>query len=491
VKPLEERAAIRRLFDRFGLGARHADVDDGVERGFDASLQQLLSPDPADPGAAATPAPELGPLDPVGLNDPRRKDVDAQRADQQRTMKIWWLDRMAAVSAPAPERSTWFWHGHFATSEDKVNRPHLMLAQNQTLRRLALGDFRSLTRAMIADPAMIIWLDGQTNRLQEPNENLGRELLELFTLGVGHYSETDVRESARALTGWTVDVDKGTATLRPAKHDATVKTVLGRAAPYDGTGLVDAVVATPESARFVATRLWTRLVSPTPPDPAELDRLTVAYGSRTDLTALLRALATSTAFHDPASSLVKSPVEWATGLARAIGARPAALDDANRKSLISGLQALGQAPFRPPNVGGWPAGTAWLTPTATVHRVDVARRLLRQSPPTDVPRGGNARLEWARATLGRRGSPTRNTAATGAAALLAGATQAQRGDGVELSEQLYSEFGRRVRGDLRASVDFRDIYASLAERVLDVDGERVVSSHPGRLDTLIGAPLGT
>ena len=208
MKPLDERAAVRRLFDRFGLGARHADVDDGVERGFDASLQLLLAPDPADPGAAATPAPEIDPLDPAGVDDPRRLDVKAERADQQQTMKIWWLDRMAAVGAPTPERLTWFWHGHFATSEEKVNRPNLMLAQNQTLRRLALGDFGSLSRAMIADPAMILWLDGQTNRLQEPNENLGRELMELFTLGVGHYSETDVRESARALTGWSVDPNK-------------------------------------------------------------------------------------------------------------------------------------------------------------------------------------------------------------------------------------------------------------------------------------------
>ena len=256
-------------------------------------------------------------------------------------MKVWWLDRMAAVTAPTPERLTWFWHGHFATSEEKVNRPNLMLAQNQTLRRLGLSDFRSLTQAMIADPAMIMWLDGQTNRLQEPNENLGRELMELFTLGVGHYSETDVRESARALTGWSVDPNKGTATLRPAKHDATVKTVLGRAAPYDADGLVDLLVGTPESARFVATRLWTRLVSPVPPDAAELDRLAVAYGPRTDLTALLRAIATSTAFHDPASSLVKAPVEWATGLARALGARPAALDDKSQKDLLEHSAGVG------------------------------------------------------------------------------------------------------------------------------------------------------
>ncbi len=201
---------------------------------------------------------------------------------------------------------------------------------------------------MIADPAMILWLDGQTNRLQEPNENLGRELMELFTLGVGHYSETDVRESARALTGWSVDPTKGTATLRAPKHDARSQDrARPSRRPTTPTSLVDLVVATPESARFVATRLWTRLVSPVPPDAAELDRLAVAYGPRTDLTALLRALAMSTAFHDPASSLVKAPVEWATGLARAIGARPSALDDTNRKDLIGTLQALGQVPFRP------------------------------------------------------------------------------------------------------------------------------------------------
>ncbi len=390
---LDERAAVRRLFDRLGLGARRGDVDGGVAAGFDATLDRLLTEAPTPPADA----PPLPLLPSVAADDPRRPGIETQRSDQQRELKLWWLDRMSSVEGPVQEKLTWFWHGHFATSEDKVPDPGLMLAQNRTLRARGMGSFRDLAAAMVVDPALVDWLDGQLNRKGAPNENLGRELLELFTLGVGHYSETDVRESARALTGWTLkDRDLSFA---PAKHDPAPKSVLGSIAPYDAGSLVELVVARPDSARFVAGRLWARLVSATPPDDAQMGRLVAAYGPGTSTTALLRALATAPAFHDSSSALVKQPVEWAVGLARAADQPIGALPDAQQRSLLAHLAKLGQVPFKPPNVGGWPAGAPYLTPSATIHRLSVARIVLATAPLPDAPRGTNARLEWARSVL--------------------------------------------------------------------------------------------
>lgn len=405
--PLDERAAVRRLLDRLGLGARPGEVDDAVGRGFDATLTALLTADPGTPDAV----PDLPPLPSVKPDDPRKKQVDQQRSDQRQALAIWWLDRMATVGAPATERLTWFWHGHWATSEEKVDDPGLMLAQNQTLRTFALTDFRSLAAAMVADPALIRWLDGQENKTKAPNENLARELMELFTLGVNSYTEGDVRESARALTGWTLK--NRTATFQPTRHDAGVKTILDTTEAYDTDTLVGMLVTRPDSARFMASRLWFRLVSPAPPPPEELDRLVAAYGPGTDIRALLRAVATSTVFHEPASTLVKAPVEWVVGLARAVGRPIASLPAGKQKSLLDRLSKLGQVPFRPPNVGGWPAGSPWLTPAATVHRLAAAQVVLEQAPVEGWPSGTEARLEWARSVLNVDAWSPRTAAALG------------------------------------------------------------------------------
>ena len=148
---------------------------------------------------------------------------------------------MAAADRPFPERMTWFWHGHFATSIQKVRFANLMAIQNASQRRLGTGDFRALAQAMAVDPAMLLWLDGGGNRVGKPNENLAREFMELFTLGVGNYTEDDVRAAARALTGWTVNVASSSATFVPKRHDPGPETVLGRSVA-DTTSLVDGLV---------------------------------------------------------------------------------------------------------------------------------------------------------------------------------------------------------------------------------------------------------
>ncbi|MCD2191886.1 DUF1800 domain-containing protein [Actinomycetospora endophytica] len=408
-----DAVATRRLLDRFGFGARPGELSAAVGQGFAATLDAMLAPAPSDPGVAATPPPALTSIANRGkAGTPAQKAAQQERAQGQNALTRWWLDRMWAAERSLPERLTWFWHGHFATSAQKVNQPAYLLTQNESLRRLGSGDFRSLAQAMIVDPAMLVWLDGRTNRVGSPNENLGREFMELFSLGVGHYTETDVREAARALTGWTVNASTGTARLVARRQDTGPKTILGQTAAFDAPSFVNMVVARPESAAFVAGRLWFRLVSTTPPPPGVLAQLTAAYGPGRDLGALLRAIATSAPFHDSATTLVKQPVEWAIGLMRAVGTRPSSVTTAPRARPVAAtaaaradpvhqhLQALGQVPFLPPSVGGWPGGTSWLTPSAQLDRLALAQAVIAHAAIPPGPTGPNAQIDWARQVLG-------------------------------------------------------------------------------------------
>jgi uncharacterized protein (DUF1800 family) len=245
-----------------------------------------------------------------------------------------------------------------------------MVQQNQTMRTLGGSDFGALAHAMVRDPAMMLWLDSSGNTLKAPNENLARELMELFTLGVGNYTEDDVRAGARALTGWRLDAS-GKAALVPKLHDDTDKTILGRTADFDDTAFVDWILQQPASPKFVTGRFWDRFGMPGPIPPDVSARLLAAYTPNRDVTALLRALFLDPVFRGPQAryALVKQPTEYVIGVLRAlnikIDAGPASKDNA---ALRSALNGLGQTPFYPPNVGGWPEGTAWLTTAAAQTR---------------------------------------------------------------------------------------------------------------------------
>jgi uncharacterized protein (DUF1800 family) len=371
------------LLRRTGFGTTGAEVEAATARGYEATVAALLAPGP-DPGAAATPPPDLGdePQRPAKDDKDARKAVNREIKARSQTLALWWLDRMVQARQPLVERLTFSWHGHWATSIQKVRSPALMLAQNETLRAKGRGDFRELARAMVRDPALLVWLDGQRNKKGKPNENLARELMELFTLGVGHYSETDVREAARALTGWRVDRAAATAAPVPRQHDDGSKTVLGVTGDLDDRGLVDLLTARPESAAHVATRLWARHGSSTLP-AATLYRLLAAYGPGRDVTALLRAMFLDPAFRADRSSLVASPVEYVVGVHRALKLTVPREGKAGRE-LLATLEALGQVPFRPPSVGGWPGGVAWLSTAATRERLTFAAAAAKKADLSSV-----------------------------------------------------------------------------------------------------------
>ena len=381
--PLDDRAATRRLLDRFGFGPRPGELDQNA--GYAAACDAVLAQTPD-----TTPAPDLGAEPgPTGkkISAAERKQAQKTLQSQENTAALWWLDRMATTASALPERLTWFWHGHFATSVQKVRSARLMLHQNELLRGKGGGDFTTLAKAMIVDPAMLVWLDAQLNRVGAPNENLAREFMELFALGVGHYTETDVRQAARALTGWTVNRTTMTSTFVPKRHDSGSKTVLGTTGPLDADSYVDVVLNRPDSPRFVAGRVWFRLVSSNPPAADVLDRLVAGYGPQRSIGGLLRAVLAEPAFRDSATTLVKQPVEWAIGLMRAVGVQPSKLPTAQ---LLGSLRGLGQVPFEPPNVGGWPAGESWLTTSAGLARLHLAQLIAQHADVSHIATAADA-----------------------------------------------------------------------------------------------------
>jgi uncharacterized protein (DUF1800 family) len=389
----QDRALIGHLLRRSGFGASGAEIDAAAAVGYQGLVQALFAPGP-DPGADAT-APPAGLADPLPdskAEPAQKKAANAERTQAAHELIAWWIARMAAARRPWLEKRTFFWHGHFATSVQKVRSAALMLGQNQAQRALGGGDFRALMRAMLTDPAMMLWLDAAGSTAKAPNENLARESMELFSLGVGNYTETDVRQAALALTGWRLERASGKAVFAAKAHAAGPQTILGRTASFDVDAFTDLLVAQPANARFIASRMWFRLGSSDPVPADTLSRLISAYGPNRDLTALARAVFTDPVFTDSAGTgsaaspsetsssepaaryaLVKQPVEYVVGALRALKISPPTDGSAKDSALLrAALSGLGQLPFTPPNVGGWPSGRLWLTTAATQSRITFA-----------------------------------------------------------------------------------------------------------------------
>ena len=381
------RVAAAHLLNRAGFGVRPDEVEQAADRGLAATVDRLLefhrTPPPIPPpewlGPDADRRPDRSVLQGLSEEERRRTQAELRRAEAQRMLELrgWWLERMRSGPYPLQEKLTLCWHGHFATSRAKVNSAYAMWRQNQTLREHAAGNWRGMLKAVSRDPAMLIWLDNARSRRKSPNENYARELMELFTLGEGHYSETDIREAARAFTGWTLDTGRFVFRNRPPGHDPGVKTVLGVTGRLDGDGVIDAILARPQAATHLARRLWEYFVSPDP-DPPVVDALaSVIRAESYELEPTLRALFSSRAFHSERvrRAHVKSPVHWLVGTLRMLD-----LPLPPPRRCVNALQTLGQHLFEPPNVKGWDGGMAWITASSLLSRYRFAEELVRQSP---------------------------------------------------------------------------------------------------------------
>jgi uncharacterized protein (DUF1800 family) len=368
-----------RVLRRVGFGTTGRQVDAVAGQDWSKYVDAALDADPdKDPGAVATPMPKLPTLQGPGKGASvmMRKDFNEQVSGQLNDLSNWWVRRMIAVQQPVHEKLTLLWHNHFATSAEKVRDGMYMAAQNQKLRSMSLGDFGTLAYAMLTDAAMMRWLDAQTNTAKAPNENLAREFMELFTLGHGDgYTEDDVREGARALTGWSIRPLTGQTLLVAKRHDHTPKTIFGVTKNFDAAGFCDTVLDQPKSPQYVAGRLWQQLASDTPPSSQTLDRLVSAYGPRRNLKALTRAILTDKEFVESPAAIVNTPVEWLVGVIRTLGVN---VDTPQRMKLVNGtLRSLGQRPFYPPDVGGWPHGRVWMSTASADTRMRAASQLAR------------------------------------------------------------------------------------------------------------------
>ncbi|WP_428312653.1 DUF1800 domain-containing protein [Hydrocarboniphaga sp.] len=343
---------------------------------------------------AATPPPDWVaeplqfPLTPKDLPPDERRARSLMWQQRYVDLQSWWLQEMRTTPAPLAERMTLFWHGHFATSFKSVKAGQLLYRQNLLLRRYALGNYRELLHAIARDPAMLLYLNNQQNKKSEPNENFARELLELFTLGEGHYTENDVKEAARAFTGWKMQTPDGTFTVVAKQHDDGDKRFLGRSGRLDGDDVIEQILKQPRAAEFIVEQLWREFVSPQP-EAAAVQRLAAGFRKNWEIAPLLKALFREPAFSaaDNQGVLVKSPVEFVVGTLRGL--------DLPLSSLNAAVSTadMGQTLFAPPNVRGWPGGDAWITSEWLLARRRFVQQLAGDLPSGDAAMSGRTRLQ--------------------------------------------------------------------------------------------------
>ncbi len=405
---------VAHLYRRAGFGARPDELTAATAAGFDATVTKLVGGLGApDAGADAVPEPTLSP--PLSLFRRRSLDAAARRALEAQlrqeyvALGAWWLGRMVATTNPLKEKLTLVLHGHFPTAISKVRYAAFMYGQNQIFRNQGAGDFAALTLDVAQDPAMLIWLDANSNKASDPNENFARELMERFTMGIGTYTQADVRAASYCFTGWRVDPATGRFDVATALHSTAPQTFLGTTGVTSGQQVVDIVTRTEVSSRFVPARLWSALAYPVGPrDPVVAD-LAPGYAADHNVGRLLAAIFRHPQFTQAKAvqGLVKQPIEYVAGTLRAFGVTPAQVREA-APELVGTFSGLGQVPFNPPSVGGWPQNGYWLSASAALARWQFAHAVARRvdiSPVTDTAR--RDRLDTLAALLGvARWSPT-------------------------------------------------------------------------------------
>ena len=376
----------RHLLGRAGFAASAADIRAFAPLTRREAADRLIK-SAAESITATTPPPAWvhdkppGPAKLQAMSQEERQALQRVNIEHAFQLREWWFREMLTTPSPLTEKMTLFWHNHFATSQQKVRFTPLMYRQNVTLRRNALGNFGTLLREMGRDPAMLIYLDGANSRKEQPNENFAREAMELFTLGEGNYTERDIKEAARAFTGWSIDRDSGEFMFRRGIHDYASKTVLGKTGNFDGDQIFDVLLKKPEAAEFITRKLWREFISPTP-DAREVARLAGIFrDSGYNIAKLMRVMLASDAFYEPQNraALIKSPVEFVVGTMKTFE-----IDAPNLRPFVLAGALLGQNVFAPPNVKGWPGGETWINTATLLGRKQLLDRLFRNEDRMEV-----------------------------------------------------------------------------------------------------------
>ena len=314
------------------------------------------------------------------VENPFKPDAALKNNQEVRVTQLRWLFEMFHSPAPLRERLAFFWHGHFPIGTDKVRAPEALAQYLRTLRTHALDKFETLTLETVKTPAMLRYLDNDLNKKGKPNENLGRELFELFTLGIGHYSEADVKEAARSLTGWTfAGADKRKDQVirefvfNAKEHDDGSKTVLGQTGKFNGADIVRIASAHSATPRFIGKKIWQAFVAPDPKEEELEDLAAVWEGSSGDMRQIMTRLLSSDTFYRRKNMVIRGPLEHAIGSARALGLP--IQDEKFYQGALNNLVGLGQVPLSPPDVSGWEGGRSWISDGSLLTRMQMSAAL--------------------------------------------------------------------------------------------------------------------
>lgn len=374
-----ERDRVRLLLRRFGFGASAKELDYYGQDGWKGAIDRLLAFDQV----------EAFPIDPT--------QFDGKGNVKPRDAQVAWFCRMLTTRRPLEEKVTLFWHNHFATSAQKVSSGFMMHEQIDTLRTHGMGRFENLLLEMAKNPAMILWLDNQENLKGKPNENFAREVMELFSLGIGHYTERDIQEAARAFTGWRFRKVKGERGrtefyLDERNHDGDLKTVLGQTSKFNGEDICAILVSMPQSSRFIARKAW-EWFGYGNPDDALVERIAQKYrAAHMETKALLRAIMEEPALYSEKSArgLVKNPVDFVVAPIRQLGFGEILRSALQSRDGEAGKRVLTLANFAristkgmgmdilfPPDVSGWnPRAEGWISSATMLERIKFGTKLL-------------------------------------------------------------------------------------------------------------------
>ncbi len=371
-----EHRAVTHLLRRAGFGGSAEDIAAYTALGYEGAVERLVNYEATDDSETERVVAAMRASTPPYAN-PQRPELGNTGLEI-----AVWLARMLFTARPLQEKMAFFWHCHFATSDAKLSDSAVMLRQNNLFRVNALtSDFKAMVKLVARDPAMLIFLDNYTNRKGKPNENFARELMELFTLGIGNYSEGDVKESARAFTGWTVDQNRNFR-FDDRAHDGGSKQFMGVSGNLDGDDVIDIVLTQPAHATFMARKLL-RFFLYENPDEATVRRFADIYAkSGYNVRETMRQLFLSPEFRSERAylALVKSPVEFAIGAMRQLSAR--VYDKTAWDKVGWAMNTMGQYLYYPPDVGGWPGGRDWCTSSFYLNRSNFAANLVGMGHPT-------------------------------------------------------------------------------------------------------------
>jgi len=378
---LESTTAISLLYRRLGFGATAAELSSAANAGYSATAATLLAGlGQGDPGGDAVAPPAFTPI-PTNFaqlrTDPTARQTYFQSLRAEgRDLIVWWVARMVASTNPAQEKLTFLLHGHFPTALSKVRFPRFMYQQNELFRTKGSASFTDLTQSVAVDPAMLIWLDAASDKAAHPNENFARELLERFTMGIGNYTEADVRAAAYCFTGWRLNLRTGAFSISPLDHSNAPQTFLGQIGINSGTQVIDIATSSAASARFVPAALWSHLAYPISPKDPVITDLATGFTTDRNVSKLLATIVAHPSFQSGSTlnGLIKQPIEFVVGALRALSVTATEVQ-AKQEGMLAVLAGLGQIPFNPPSVGGWGQNSYWLSTAAALIRWQFAERL--------------------------------------------------------------------------------------------------------------------